>query len=186
MASNSRDTHELSAEQVWNILTGAAITPLSEREHDVLVRTAQGATAREITDELGISDATVNTFRQRDYHKFATEARSGCYRVHENVARGYAVFAYGIVAALCAAVLLARIPMQVARQRGSRSIQLLKYTFFFMFSYKRRFIAVRTGFGLFFSYDRVRGFTESAGQRRRLRPRARMLGVVGALSTFGL
>lgn len=61
-ASNSRETHELSAKQVSKILGSAAVTPLSEREHDVLVRTTQGATAHEITDKLGISEATINTF----------------------------------------------------------------------------------------------------------------------------
>jgi DNA-binding NarL/FixJ family response regulator len=51
-------------------------TPLSEREEDVLRRTAWGASNKDIAEQLGISTKTVETYKARIAGKLGLSSRS--------------------------------------------------------------------------------------------------------------
>ncbi len=64
-----------------SILRAHEKQPLSDRELLVLVRTLDGLTGKAIAGELGISTATVGSYRARGYAKLGVSNRAGLFRL---------------------------------------------------------------------------------------------------------
>lgn len=65
------DTSRLTSVHSLSLMPG--YDRLSERERQVLLQSLDGATARQIADQIGISAATVRTYRSRALSKMGTE-----------------------------------------------------------------------------------------------------------------
>ena len=58
-------------------LSSAAFMPLTPREHDIARRAAAGTGNREIAEDLGIAERTVENHLARCYDKLHVHTRSG-------------------------------------------------------------------------------------------------------------
>lgn len=63
-------------DEVANLLGKAASSPLTQRELDVMCKTALGHSAATIADSLGIAEATVASYRRRGYEKLGLSGAS--------------------------------------------------------------------------------------------------------------
>lgn len=63
-------------DEVANLLGKAASSPLTQRELDVMCKTALGHSAATIADNLGIAEATVASYRRRGYEKLGLSGAS--------------------------------------------------------------------------------------------------------------
>ena len=63
-------------DEVANLLGKAASSPLTQRELDVMCKTALGHSAATIADSLGIAEATVASYRRRGYDKLGLSGAS--------------------------------------------------------------------------------------------------------------
>lgn len=63
-------------DEVANLLGKAASSPLTQRELDVMCKTALGQSAATIADNLGIAEATVASYRRRGYEKLGLSGAS--------------------------------------------------------------------------------------------------------------
>lgn len=63
-------------DEVANLLGKAASLPLTQRELDVMCKTALGHSAATIADSLGIAEATVASYRRRGYEKLGLSGAS--------------------------------------------------------------------------------------------------------------
>lgn len=63
-------------DEVANLLRKAVSSPLTQRELDVMCKTALGHSAATIADSLGIAEATVASYRRRGYEKLGLSGAS--------------------------------------------------------------------------------------------------------------
>lgn len=80
---SERVTHQLSVAlraELEQEQRRSRLEQLTPREHEVLLRVAQGRTAREIADEFGISHRTIETHRERVMSKLRIRTIAGLTR----------------------------------------------------------------------------------------------------------